>query len=109
MSDAAVPLGGIDQLFDLVLGVPDADMEVAARRPGRRDGTCGRHDPLRTDQGAVALGDLSADGTAARIGTKTGLEQRWRKERSADHHQCCDRERTCTHNILRAVTTGMTG
>ena len=106
MQHAAVPLRVTDQLFDRVVGVPDSNVEVAAGWSSRRNGTSGRHDPLRADQGAVALCDLSADGTATRIGTKTGLEQRWRKEGSARHHQCCDRERTSTHDILRAVTTG---
>jgi len=101
MSDAAVPLRMIDQLFHRVFGVPNPNMEVATRWPSRSDGSCGRHDPLRANQGAVAVGRVGADGTPTRIGTKTGLEQRGRKERSADHHQCCDRERTSTHNILR--------
>ena len=65
----------MDQLFDGVLGVADANVEVATRQPGACHGACSGHDPLRTDQGAVALVHVSANGTAARIGTKTGLEQ----------------------------------
>ena len=105
MQHAAVPLRVIDYVFDRVLGIPDSNVEVAAGWSSRRNGASGGHDPLRSEQGAVAFCDLGADGTATRIGTKTGLEQRWRKEGSARHHQCCDRERASTHDILRAVTT----
>jgi len=107
MANATIPLRVIDQLLHRVLGVPYANMEPATRWPGRRHRARGRHDPLRADQGAVALCCLRTHCTTSRIGARTGLKQGWWEERPADHHQRPDRERTSTHIILRAVTTGM--
>ena len=63
-------------------------------------------DELLTQLGITGEKMTRAVSAATRIGARTGLKQRWWKERSTDHHQRPDRERTSTHIILRAARLG---